>query len=250
MSKNKLFQFELQNKASAFRKDNGYGETDPIRLDSFLLKKNILTLYKPLSSNLAGMAIKASEDDLFMMVNQNHNLGKQHFTIAHELYHLFVQENFISQKCMTGLFDQQKNIEEKKADYFAANLLLPELGVFELIPGNERSSKNTISTETLFKIQQYYSVSINAVIFRLVEFELVDRKYFDIYNQSGKKQTARLLGYDVKLYEKGNFNKVIGDYGAIANRLYKSGKISESHYFELLNTIGIDPFTKEDVDDE
>lgn len=62
MSRNKLFQFELQNKASAFRKDNGYGETDPIRLDSFLLKKNILTLYKPLSSNLAGMAIKASEE--------------------------------------------------------------------------------------------------------------------------------------------------------------------------------------------
>ena len=38
---NKLQKLEIKNNASAFRKDFGYGETDPIRLDSFLLKKNI-----------------------------------------------------------------------------------------------------------------------------------------------------------------------------------------------------------------
>ena len=116
---NKLQKLEIKNNASAFRKEFGYGETDPIRLDSFLLKKNILTVFKPLSSNLAGMAIKSINLDMFIMVNQNHSLGKQHFTIAHELYHLFIQENFTSQRCITGLFDKQTDIEEEKADCFA-----------------------------------------------------------------------------------------------------------------------------------
>ena len=92
MSKYKLLFFDLQNKASAFRKKNGYGETDPIRLDSFLLKNNILTLFRPLFSRLAGMAIKAGTNDMFMMINHTHSLGKQHFTIAHELYHILFRK--------------------------------------------------------------------------------------------------------------------------------------------------------------
>lgn len=247
---NKLQKLEIKNKANSFRKDFGYGETDPIRLDSLLLKKNILTVFKSLSANLAGMAIKANTDDKFIMVNHNHSIGKQHFSIAHELYHLFIQENFTSQRCVTGLFDKQTDIEEEKADCFAANLLLPELGVYELIPENEKKKKNNITKETIFKIQQYYSVSVNAVIYRLVELELVDKTYFDDYKQLGKKHLARLLGYDVRLYERGNTDRVIGNYGTIANSLFKNSVISESFYFELLNTIGIDPFTKEEKEDE
>ena len=35
------------------------------------------------------------QDDVkFMLINANHSIGKQNFSIAHELYHLFVQENF------------------------------------------------------------------------------------------------------------------------------------------------------------
>lgn len=250
MAKNKLFQFDLQNKASKFRKDYGYGETDPILLNSFLFKNNILTVYKPLSANLAGMAVKANAQNMFIMVNQNHSIGKQHFTIAHELYHLLIQENFTSQQCVTGLFDRQTDIEEKKADYFAANLLLPELGIYELIPEEERKTKNAVTFETVFKIQQYYQVSVNAVAFRLVNLELVDASFFDRCNQLYKKSFARVLGYDVKLYEKGNADKIIGDYGQIAKQLFTSQKISESYYFELVNAINIDPLSKDESEDE
>lgn len=244
-----LIKFDIENKASTFRKNNGFGETDPIRLESLLLKKNIITLFKPLSGSLAGMAIKVSDEAMFILVNCNHSLGKQHFTIAHELYHLFVQENFNSQKCLTGLFEGHEDIEEQKADLFAANLLLPELGVFELIPEKERQHKNAISAQTIFRIQQYYSVSIKAVIYRLVEFGLVDKSYFDTY-ASGNKIMAKKLGYDIKLYEKGNFEKSIGDYATLASSLYSSQKISESYYLELLNAIGFDPFAADEQEDE
>lgn len=250
MKQNKnLIKFDIENKAATFRKNYGFGETDPIRLESLLLKKNIITLFKPLSGSFAGMAIKVSDNAMFMLINCNHSLGKQHFTIAHELYHLFVQENFTSQKCLTGLFDSHDDIEEEKADLFAANLLLPELGVFELIPEKERQKKNSITPQTIFRIQQYYSVSIKAVIYRLVEFSLIDKSYFEEYS-SGNKIMARKLGYDVKLYEKGNIDKSIGDYATLASNLFSSQKISESYYLELLNAIGFDPFATDEQEDE
>lgn len=249
MNKN-LLKFEIDNYASTFRKNHGFGETDPIRLESLLIKKNIITQFKPLSGGLAGMAIKATNNLRFMLVNSNHSLGKQHFTIGHELYHLFIQENFESQTCITGLFDKQMDIEEKKADMFSASLLLPELGVFELIPSEERTKKNLLSSETIFKIQQYYSVSIRAVIYRLIDFKLIDKSYYDRY-QGRVKSTARAMGYDVKLYEPGHEGKTIGDYSTLASKLHDNQKISESYYFELLNAVGYDPLANdEDLNDE
>ncbi len=248
MKKENLLKLELQEKSSLFRSQYGYGANDPIHLKSFLLKNNVITMFKPLSGALAGMAVKLGNHK-FMMVNQEHSLGKQHFTIAHEIYHLFIQQNFTSQRCITGLFDSQKDIEEKKADLFAANLILPESGVLNFIPNEERKKINSISTDTIFRIQQYYSVSIKAVIFRLNEFGLVDNSYFENY-KIGNKERSRQLGYDISLLQSGNKNLVIGDYAKIANKLFSENKISESYFFELLNSIGIDPLAHIDNEDE
>jgi Zn-dependent peptidase ImmA (M78 family) len=249
MKRNSLLWNEISEKASTFRSINGYGPTDSIELASLLLKKYIITLFKPLAEKFGGMAIKAGENLNFILVNQNHNLGKQHFTIGHEIYHLFIQENFTSQRCNTGLFDKQVDNEEKKADLFAACLLMPENGIIQLIPNAEKQKKNLISTETLFRIQQYYGLSVNAVIYRLCELEYIDTSYYEKYS-NGKISTAKKLGYDIRLYKPGNADKIIGDYGPLVNRLFQSQKISESHYLELLNAIDIDPFAPCENDNE
>ena len=236
-----LLKNEIANSALKFRTENGYGPTDPIRLTSLLLKRNVITLFRPLSVGLGGMAIKAPGDLRFMLINQKHIVGRQHFSIGHELYHLFIQKDFAAQKCITALFEKQTDSEEKNADMFAAFLLLPEQGIVELIPSEERQQKNRIKEETLFKIQQYYSLSINAVIYKLIELGYIDKSYYDKFAFE-KKSIARKLGYDTALYEPGNENKVIGDYGLIVNKLYVEKKISEAYYLELLNAINIDPF--------
>jgi Zn-dependent peptidase ImmA (M78 family) len=238
---------EIEAVAVAFRSEKGYGLTDPIKLSGFLLKQNVITLYKPLSDKLSGMAIKTKDNKRFMLVNQNHTKGKQHFTIAHELYHLFIQENFTTKKCITALFEKQSDIHEQKADLFASNFLLPNVGIYQMIPHKERDKKNSISTETLFRIQQYYGLSVNAVIHRLIDLDYVDNRYYDIYS-NGKIATAKKLGYDDLLYRPGNEDKIIGDYCDLVNKLYQEKKIAESYYLELLNTIHIDPFAQLDKD--
>ena len=249
MRKNSLLWFEIGEKASTFRSRNGFGPTDPIQLNSFLLKANIITLFKPLSDKFGGMAIKADGGFNFILVNQNHSLGKQHFTIGHEFYHLFCQKNFTSQRCNTGLFDKQVDQEEKKADFFAACLLMPETGIIQLIPDHEKKSKNLISTESIFRIQQYYGLSVNAVIYRLCELEYTDKSYFEKFS-SGKIGTALRLGYDDHLYKPGNADKVIGDYATRVDKLFKDEIISESHHMELLNAINLDPFAPVENDTE
>jgi len=154
---------------------------------------------------------------------------------------LVLKMTYLLQKCKTGLFTKQEDPEELKADLFAANLLLPEIGVTSLIPQEER--KGTISAQTIFKIQQVYSVSVKATIFRLVELGFSDKTYFEIY-QSGSTEKMRNLGFDTRLMYPGNQDLTLSDYAVLAQTLFQQEKISESVYLSYLNAVNIDPFQK------
>ena len=69
-----------------------------------------------------------------MLINSNQPLGRQHFTIAYELYHLFIEEKPIPHKCSPGY---NKNKVEQSADIFASSLLMLETGICQLIPEKE-----------------------------------------------------------------------------------------------------------------
>ena len=237
---------DLQQKAIKFRRDNGFSNAEPIRLKSLLLKCNVLTLFRPLSGNFSGMAVKVN-NDRFMMVNCDHSIGKQHFTIAHELYHLFIQEEFLSRTCITGQFNKE-DVEEFRADYFASFFLLPEEGMKINIPSNEYK-KDKISLETVLKLEQYYSVSRRAILQRLKGLDLISNTSYNRYSLN-VKHSAASFGYELDLYSPGNANVVIGDYGVRANNLYQQEKISESHYIELMRTIGFDPLEEQSAEDE
>ncbi|MDZ4808201.1 MAG: ImmA/IrrE family metallo-endopeptidase [Bacteroidota bacterium] len=229
----------LSEKASSsFRLDNGLNNADPIRLKSLLQKLNVITVFAPLSEKFSGMALKANKDNRFMLVNSNQSLGKQHFTICHELYHLFIQADFASQVCYTGKFDKKADITEYNADVFASYLLLPTDGLLESIPNGEIEKKN-ISLQTILYIEHFYSCSRRALLYRLKYLKLITAAEYDSYTTDIQKGALQ-NGYDVDLYKSGNHKTVIGDYGIIAKKLFDSEKVSESHYYSLLADLGID----------
>jgi Zn-dependent peptidase ImmA (M78 family) len=238
----------LELLAQDFRQKNGLNTNEPLNPKSFLLKTSVLTLYKPLSQPFSGMSLKIDSPEKtyrFMLVNSNHPIGKQHFTICHELYHLYYQENFKTVVSCTGNFDKKGDPDEYRADIFASYLLLPEMGVWELIPEVERG-KNKITIETILTIEQYFGISHSALLFRLLNMELIDKTYKDNLSD-GVISLARKLGYKTYLYEKGNENEVIGDYGLLAYKALENGLVSESAYMGLLKDLGID-VTKLDDD--
>lgn len=229
----------LEKEATRFRTINGIGSDDPIKFTSLLKKLNIITVFRPLSRGFSGMAIKLEDGNItnrLILVNNSQTLGKQHFTIAHELYHLYVQQNFDYMTCKTGNFDK-KSGEEYNADVFASILLLPENGVKALIP-DEETPKDKISLQTILRIEQYFSCSRSALLYRLKELDIITGKSYDKFCVDVKKG-AILNGYSLQLYEKGNDNLVLGNYGELANELYQKNKISESHFFTLLMDLGM-----------
>lgn len=227
--------------ALSFRSEHGINNNDPIRFKSLLQKLNVISVFAPLSRNFSGMALKAETSkgvDRFMLVNSNTSLGKQHFTICHELYHLYIQPAFTSRVCRTGLFDKKSDKNEFYADIFASFLLLPTDGLLENTPDEELKNK-TVSLRTVLFIENFYSCSRRALLYRLKSLQLISTTQYDQFTFHIKRGALE-NGYPTGLYEPGNNHLVIGDYGGLARELYEKEKISQSHYYSLLTDLGID----------
>lgn len=225
----------VESQVSKFRQQVGLSDAEAANLMSLLLKLNVLTVFRPLSEAFSGMSLKSGEKR-FMLVNSAQPRCRQHFTIAHELYHLFVESNPIPHRCGTG---GKKNDSEQCADAFALMFLMPAGGVRQLIPDNELISGHA-SLASVLRIEQYFAVSHAAALNRLSDLSLISRQEREKFLAYPVKQTARKYGYDTALYEAGNSNLVIGNFGEKARNLFDAGKISEGHYLELLHKIGID----------
>lgn len=232
----KLNKLIIERQVTKFRADNGLGPSEPIHLKSLLLRLNVLTLFRPLSDAFSGMCLKGGLNYRFMLVNSNHPKGRQHFTIAHELYHLFIEENPTFHKCTPG--GGSKDPVEQSADMFASILLMPVDGLLQVIPEHEIESKK-VSMATVLKLEHYFSVSRSALLYRLLNVGLITDTTRVKLAETPVKISARDYGYDTTLYEPANCGLVIGDFGERARILFEQGKISEGHYLELMDKIRI-----------
>ena len=112
----------IEYRANKFREEHGLASTEPVDTFKLLSKLGVLTVFQELGDRFSGMAVK-SGTNRYMLVNSTDILARQHFTIGHELYHLFIQENFSNRMCKVGLFDK-KDKEEYNADWFSSYLLM------------------------------------------------------------------------------------------------------------------------------
>jgi len=108
----------------------------------------------------------------------------------------------------------------------------------ELIPDDELNQKK-ISLKTMLFIENFYSCSRRALLYRLKSLKLISSEDYDAFTINIKKGALE-NGYGIDLYEPGNNNLVIGDYGSVAKGLFDKEKISQSHYYALLTDLGID----------
>jgi len=228
--------YKIKKDAIEFRNELGFGNTDAIKLKSLLLKLDIIAVFKPLSEKFSGMAVKTEQKN-FILINSNHSIGRQNFSVCHELYHLYIQPDFIPHHCKAGTFDKDVD-NEYLADTFASYFLMPDDGIFSLIP-DEEFKKDKINLDTIFKIEQYFGCSRLALLYRLLDMKLISKNKLDEYSQF-VKLNAKQYGYPTDLYEPGNHGLVIGNYGSLAKFLYDKEKISEGHYFSLMHDIGFD----------
>ena len=223
---------EAEMLAAKFRYENNFSQSEPINPKTLIRKLGITAVYRPLSENSFGISCKSSTGKMFMLINCKSTRGRQHFTIAHELYHLCFDENPTPHMCCGG----PAIGEEKSANRFASALLMPRDGILACVSGAEITSHN-LSIATVLRMEQLFGVSRRTLLIRLRDLDLISTARYEELDSMPVKDTAREWGYDTSLYESGNAGLVIGDFGEKARRLFEYGKISEGHYNELMNML-------------
>jgi Zn-dependent peptidase ImmA (M78 family) len=229
-------KLEIQSLAAKFREEHGISPSEPIKIKSILTKLKVNAFFLPLNDNISGMSMLVDELR-FMFINSKQVIGRQNFTIFHELYHLFMQVDFDSMICNTGTFNPKDPVEYY-ADWFSAYLLMPREGILNKIPKNELQ-KNKITIITLLELENYFGCSRTALLYRLNELNLIDLDAYECF-KSNIKTLAKVFGYGTKLYEPGRENIFISDYGKKAKKLYDDEIISESKFISLLRDAGIE----------
>ena len=228
----KMTVSEAETLAAKFRYDNGLSLSEPINAKMLIRKLNITLVYRPLSEGSYGISCKSATGKMFMLINSNSTRGRQHFTIAHELYHLYFDENPVPHMCCGG----SATGEEKNANRFASALLMSREGVLSCV-GVEEITAHDVNIATALRMEQLFGVSHSTLLIRLKDMGLITTDRYDTLDRISVKETAREWGYDSALYEPGNDGIVISDFGEKARMLFESGMISEGHYNELMNML-------------
>jgi Zn-dependent peptidase ImmA (M78 family) len=116
------------------------------------------------------------DNQSIIAVNRLHPVTRQRFTMAHELGHLILNHkgNFFIDRGLINYRDSKsgtgEDIQEREANAFAAELLMPE----EMLKRDFKKGIYDIENpESMEKLANKYKVSVQALTFRLVNLGIV-----------------------------------------------------------------------------
>ncbi len=214
------------------------GEDNNSPVDVFALAQNIegLTIvFYPLGNNLSGICIKGRENNNLIAVNSGMTYGRQRFSLAHEFYHLYYDNNMFT-VCAISINTGTEN--ERKADMFASYFLMPETALAKMANSLiVKNGKNKLLLEDLIRIEQYFGISHQAAICRLKDSRFLDEEEANNYAHCSVRNKSEELGYSSHLYRstpKEKQCRTFGNYIKQAGQVLSEGIISEGKYEELL----------------
>lgn len=169
--------------------------------------------------------------DMLIGINSNMSIGRQNFTLAHELYHLLYEEN----KNNFVICDYSSESEsEIEANIFASYLLIPYEGLKRYVK-NMNISK--WSLDDVIAAEQYYQISHMALLFRLVEQNFITEEESLEFQNVKISHEARIRGFNDDLYYPSPEDRKyfsLGNYVKSVGKAYTSNKISVGKKDELL----------------
>ncbi|MEN4041685.1 MAG: ImmA/IrrE family metallo-endopeptidase [Anaerolineaceae bacterium] len=228
---------ELSYQANELRQRFGEDLSSPIDVFAILQSQESLTLvFYPFSDRISGMCARARSSDHLIAINSTQTLGRQRFTAAHELYHLFVQDEITTVVCGNDI-GAGRDEEEKNADAFASYFLAPNDGLRSFIEKNLlKGARRSLTVEDVVRIEQHFRMSRQATLYRLVGESMIP---LDFANSLKVDiiASARKLGFSDELYIPTPENRqyfTTGSYIELAERLKDHELISNGKYEEML----------------
>lgn len=217
--------------AELLRKTLGVDQFAPVDIFTLVLSIDELTLILyPMGSKISGICYKSAHSNL-IAINSNMSLGRQRFSLAHELYHLFFDDNMYT---VSTVNMNSNEINEVRANEFATNFLVPQASLIDRV--NKIKSGDKINEAHIIDLEQYYGISHKAMLEMLVNLGEISEAQMDVYNKGIRAKAAK-LGYETKLYESSPEDeniKVLGHYVRIVNKLYDENSLSKSEFNNLI----------------
>ncbi|MBD5448883.1 MAG: ImmA/IrrE family metallo-endopeptidase [Lachnospiraceae bacterium] len=227
-------KLDLNTKASIIRKKLGEDDSSPIDIFSLAQSIDSLTLvFYPLGQNISGACFR-SHLSAIIAINSSMSVGRQRYSLAHELYHLYFDQEMASTVCSSKI--GSSNVNEQRADRFASYLLMPHAAFIEAVQKCKKASGNKLSLNDMIRMEQYFGVSHQAMLVRLQEENELSSAEAEAM-KAGVISLAARLGFDVSLYKPSPEDKrirVLGHYIHQTDRLLQAGLISIGKYEELL----------------
>lgn len=189
-------KLDLNTKAQELRELLGEDVNSPVDIFSLANQIEGLTLvYYPLGDNISGMCVRDKQVQL-IAVNSSMSYGRQRFSLAHELYHLYFDDESGFNVCAKN-FDSNSG-SEKRADQFASYFLAPYKSLKMMV--NKVCGMKLLSLQNIIALEQYFGMSHRAMLWRLASEGYITKSDIDEY-VLGVISAARNLGYDDKLYK-------------------------------------------------
>ena len=226
-------KLDLWKKAANLRKQFGEDATSPI--DIFALANSIERLsmvFYPMGNHISGMCIRSDNNNV-IAINSSMSIGRQRFTIAHEVFHLYYDDQLTS-ICAKSIGTGKD--KENEADQFATYLLMPPDALTNMIKDVKKNEADRLSIKDIVRLEQHFGVSRQAILFRLLEEKEITQQEADPM-RLGVIWSAVCLGYDDTLYKPLPVEKQYMTYGfyiRLANEIFSKGLISNGKYEELL----------------
>lgn len=221
-------------KAQELRKILGEDDDSPMDIFALVLSIEKLTLvYYPMGERLSGMCIK-SENGHVIAINSGMTLGRQRYSLAHELYHLYYDENLTA--ICEATIGSGTDIE-RSADQFASYFLIPPVSLRTKVAALLASSQTKkLGVNEIVRLEQYYGVSRQAMLTRLLDDGSIKLAAADAM-RTNVIRSASSLGYSSELYRPLPENQQYKTYGYLieqANKALDEGHISDGKYEEIL----------------
>lgn len=124
--------------------------------------------------------IKSKQHGWAVLLNANNSTCRRHFDLVHELFHLLVWDLYRGDG--TAAPPVSPEFEEKLANAFASNLLIPEEALRRTID-RKRNGESRLSVSDIPNIAEQFGVSVEALVWRIHR----------LYNISDEQKTRDII---------------------------------------------------------
>ena len=174
---------------------------DPFRV----LDEHVLIWRLPLGADLriapSGFFYNHPEAGFCVVVNSEMTLGRQVFTLAHELAHAYFHSQ--DSNVMVSM-PRVDNARERFADTFAGEFLVPGDELRRAV--NKLATFDELTDPTLVvHLQRHFGVSFATLRVRLLQEQLISRSYYEALGEVSPSRLALALGYQVDPADLGSY---------------------------------------------